>query len=383
MDMKQDMEYMRQALALAKRAEGRTSPNPMVGAILVKDGRIVGQGYHMKAGTPHAEVHALAAAGGDAQGATLYVTLEPCSHHGRTGPCAEAVIKAGVKKVVVAMTDPNPQVSGRGLALLRGAGIEVVEGIMASEAAQLNEAFIKWVSTGLPFAVMKAGMTLDGKIATRTGQSKWITGPESRLRVHMLRDKVDAIMVGIGTVLADDPELTTRLPQGGRNPVRVIVDSAARTPLNAKVVNDGQAPTIIAVADTAPPEKVAALKAKGVQVVSFSENGGSRVNLADLFRYLATKDFTSILVEGGATINASALSANLIDKVYTFIAPKIIGGNAAPGPVGGLGPALLDDAVKLENIRAEAIGEDILICAYVQSREGRDVYRTCGRIREG
>lgn len=379
----QDAAYMRQALALACRAAGRTSPNPMVGALVVKDGEVVGEGCHLCAGTPHAEVHALADAGEAARGATVYVTLEPCCHHGRTGPCADALIAAGVKKVVAAMTDPNPKVAGQGLARLRAAGVEVVEGVLAAEAARQNEAFLKWISTGLPFGIMKTAMTMDGKIATRTGQSKWITGPAARERVHRLRDYCDAILVGVGTVLADDPALTARLPEsGGHNPLRVVVDSAARTPLTAQMVTDGQAPTVIAVTDRAPAERVAALRAAGAEVLALPA-GPTGVDLAALWRALGARKLTSVLVEGGAAVNAAALTANIIDKVYAFVAPKIIGGATAPGPVGGEGAAALAAAVSLEDMACEAVGEDILITAYIATREGRDVYRACGRIGQG
>jgi len=374
-----DEKYMQRALELARRAAGRTSPNPQVGALVVKDGKIVGEGCHLCVGTAHAEIHALAAAGEEARGATLYVTLEPCSHHGRTGPCVDAVIAAGIKRVVVAMTDPNPKVSGQGMARLRAAHIDVVEGVLACEAAKLNEAFIKWISTLMPFVILKTAMTLDGKIATRTGASKWITGPLARQRVHELRNTCDAIMVGIGTLLADDPELTTRLPQGGRNPLRIIVDSQARTPLFAKVVSDQKARTVIAVAQDAPSRNIAALKAKGVEVWQFPRCP-TGIDLQELFRFLGANEITSVLLEGGATLNAAALAANVVDKIQTFIAPKIIGGTGAPGPVGGQGVATLDKAVLLEDISSEVVGDDLLISAYVLAREGRNVYRSCGRI---
>lgn len=377
MDQK-DLAYMRQALALARQAAGRTSPNPLVGAVIVRDDKVVGEGYHRRAGTPHAEIHALRAAGEAAAGSTVYVTLEPCSHHGRTGPCAEALIKAGVRRVVAAMTDPNPKVAGRGLALLRAAGVEVTAGVLAAEAARLNEAFIKWVSTGMPFGIMKTAMTLDGKIATRTGQSKWITGPAAREEVHRLRDVCDAVLTGVGTVLADDPELTVRLPGGGRNPLRVIADTHARTPLAAKVAGDGKAPTIIAVGPEAPADKTAALAAQGAEVVTLPLAGAS-VDLRALFRLLAGRGIASVLIEGGAAINGAALAANIADKIHAFVAPKIIGGADAPGPVGGAGAGALADAVALEDISARPVAEDILITAYVRAREGRDVYRACGR----
>jgi diaminohydroxyphosphoribosylaminopyrimidine deaminase / 5-amino-6-(5-phosphoribosylamino)uracil reductase len=375
-----DKYYMQQALGIAQYATGRTSPNPLVGAVIVKDGHIVGQGWHRQAGTPHAEIHALAQAGELAKGATIYVTLEPCSHYGRTGPCTDALIEAGIKKAVVAMTDPNPEVSGNGLTRLRSAGIEVVEGILAAEAAKLNEVFIKWITTGMPFGVLKTAMSLDGKIAAYTGHSQWITGSSARAYVHKLRDIYDGILVGSGTVLADDPLLTSRLPEGGQNPVRIIVDSMARTPLTANVITDKQAPTLIAVSQAAPLEKVAALRGHGVEVLVL-EQTPQGLNLRQLFKILGERHITSIFVEGGATINASLLAANLIDKVYCFIAPKIIGGQTALSPVGGTGVERVDQAILLEDITTQTIGTDILVNGYVTGREGRDVYRTCGRIR--
>ena len=374
-----DEKYMAEALAIAQYARGRTSPNPMVGAVVVRDGRIVGQGWHRQAGTPHAEVHALQQAGELARGATMYVTLEPCSHHGRTGPCTEAVIAAGIKKVIVAMTDPNPLVAGQGIQKLRAAGIEVVEGVMAKEAAEINEVFIKWISTNIPFIVLKSAMSLDGKIAAHTGHSQWITGSKSREFVHQLRDCYDEILVGIGTVLADNPSLTTRLEPQGKNPVRIIVDSKARIPLDAQVITDGL-PTIVAVTTEAPQEKLEALRALGITILTTEAKQG-RVDLRRLFEILGQQKITSILIEGGASINATVFAENLVDKINWFIAPKIIGGTGAPGPVGGIGIADVNQATLFEDIKMESIGEDILISAYLRNREGRHVYRTCGRIR--
>lgn len=375
-----DEMYMRQALALAQYARGRTSPNPMVGAVIVRDGRVVGEGWHKQAGTPHAEIHALQQAGDLAYKASIYVTLEPCSHHGRTGPCVEALIAAGIAKVIVAMTDPNPLVAGKGISRLREAGIEVIEGVLANEAAALNEVFIKWISTKKPFVLLKSAMSLDGKIAAYTGHSKWITGAQSREYVHQLRDTYDAILVGIGTVLADNPSLTTRLAYQGRNPIRIIVDSMARTPVNANVVTDGLARTIIAVTDKAPQEKIDALKNCGAEVIECKKEAAG-VSLSDLFQILGKEQITSVLIEGGAGVNASALEGHFVDKINWFIAPKIIGGTDAPGPVGGRGIANLKDARLFEDINIQTIGEDLLISAYMRNREGRDVYRTCGRIR--
>ena len=374
-----DERYMGEALQLAQRAIGRTSPNPLVGAVIVRDGQIVGRGWHQKAGTAHAEIHALNEAGPLAAGSTIYVTLEPCSHTGRTGPCTEALIRAGIKKVVVAMTDPNPLVAGTGLELLRKAGIEVVEGVMALQAAQLNESYIKWITTGLPFIAVKAAMTLDGKIATHSGHSRWITGPEARLFVHSLRNQYDAIMVGIGTVLADDPELTTRLPEGGRNPIRIILDSEARTPLAAKVVTDGQAKTIIAVTSRAPAERMEALRKAGAEVLVLPECA-QRVSLAALCKLLGSRMITSILVEGGSAIHGAIIDAKLGDKLYWFIAPKIVGGSSAPNPVGGQGVSTMEAAILIEDQAWQQVGADFLLTGLFSNREGRDVYRTCGRI---
>lgn len=376
---KNDEYFMKHALRLASNGSGRTSPNPVVGAVIVKDGSIVGRGWHQKAGTPHAEIHALNDAGELAAGATLYVTLEPCCHYGRTAPCTEAIIRAGIKRVVFAMSDPNPCVSGSGGDQLRQAGISVSEGILAGDAANLNEVFIKWIATGMPFGVLKTAMTLDGKIATRTGHSQWITGAAARKRVHELRDRYDAILVGIGTVLADDPQLTTRLPQGGKNPVRIILDGMARTPLTAKVVSDGAAHTIIAVSSQAPPARIAALQASGVEVlvVGVNEDG---IDLRKLFYLLGKREITSVFIEGGATVNSAALKSGVVDLVYWFIAPKIIGGRVAPGPVGGSGISRLEAAIELEDTCVEWIGQDLLIKGHVAKREGRNVYRACGRI---
>ena len=360
-------QYMQQALQIAAYAAGRTSPNPLVGAVIVKDGRVVGQGWHRKAGTEHAEIHALRQAGELAAGATIYVTLEPCSHYGRTGPCSKALIDARIKRVVIAMLDPNPLVAGKGVAMLKAAGIEVETGLLQEQAERLNEVFLKWIMTKMPFAVMKTAMTLDGKIATAAGNSKWISNEVSRRRVHELRDVYDGILVGIGTVLADDPALTTRLDSpSGKNPLRIVVDSRARTPLTAKVVTDGQAETLIAVTAAAEAAKVEALRQAGVEVLVV--NDGQQVDLKQLFCLLGERGVCSIFVEGGARINYSLLKAGLVDKVYTFIAPKMVGGSSAPGPVGGDGVETLDQAFLLENVETELLAGDILVSGYINRR---------------
>lgn len=365
----EDRYNMRMALELAAKALGRTSPNPMVGAVVVRDGRVVGIGYHARAGTPHAEVHALRAAGEMARGATLYVTLEPCCHHGRTGPCTEAVINAGISRVVMAMTDPNPGVAGRGAQRLREAGIKVETGVMEDEAKKLNEVFIKYITTGIPYVVMKTAMSLDGKIATAGGESQWITGPESRAFVHRLRDRYDAILVGSGTVLADNPSLTTRLPGGGgKDPVRIVLDSRARTPVNAQIITqESKAATYIVTTGKAPVEKVKQLESAGARVLQTgtAENG---IDLPEMLREMGRREITSILVEGGARVNGSFIGGNLVDKVFWFLAPKIIGGASAPGPVGGAGITALADALKIEDIYIHRCGDDICI-------EGRAVKR--------
>ena len=380
MQQETDEKYMREALELARRGRGRTSPNPVVGAVIVKDDKVIGRGWHQKAGTAHAEVHAIADAGDETRNATLYVTLEPCCHFGRTGPCTEAIAAAGIQRVVVAMTDPNPLVAGCGIETLRQRGIRVDTGVLATEAASLNAPFIKWITCKLPFVTLKNGISLDGKIATRTGDSCWITGEASRLEVHRLRDAADAIITGVGTVLADDPELTTRLPEGGKSPVRVVVDSLARTPLSAKLVNDGKAPTIIAISNKAPEERVAALKAKNVEILPLPEDSDGRLNLGALLRILGERCLTHVMVEAGGTLNSSFLFGNYVDKVVMFVAPKIIGGAGAPGPYGGTGCDRLSEVVELEDVMIQHTGDDLMIEGWVKRREARDVYRTCGRI---
>ncbi|MGQ9512066.1 bifunctional diaminohydroxyphosphoribosylaminopyrimidine deaminase/5-amino-6-(5-phosphoribosylamino)uracil reductase RibD [Thermodesulfitimonas sp.] len=358
-----DEDYLRRTFELAARARGRTSPNPLVGAVVVRDGQVVGEGFHRQAGLPHAEIEALRVAGEAARGATLYVNLEPCCHTGRTGPCTEAIIAAGIKRVVAAMADPNPLVAGKGFARLREAGIEVATGLLEKEARALNEAFIKYITTRRPFVILKTAMSLDGKIATVTGESKWITGPAARRYVHELRDSCDAILVGIGTVLQDDPSLTTRLPKGGRDPVRVILDSRARTPLTARVLTqESEAPTLIAVTEMAPGDRVVALREAGAEVLVCGP--GPAVDLGLLLSVLGEREITSLLVEGGSTVNASFLLQGLVDKLIWFIAPLIIGGHGAIGPVGGRGIEHLSRAIRLKEINLRQFGSDLCIEAY-------------------
>jgi diaminohydroxyphosphoribosylaminopyrimidine deaminase/5-amino-6-(5-phosphoribosylamino)uracil reductase len=365
--------WMRRALELARRARGRTSPNPLVGAVVVREGLLVGEGYHQRAGTPHAEVQALAGAGERARGATVYVTLEPCAHHGRTPPCTEALIAAGVRRVVAAMIDPNPRVAGRGLAALEAAGIATQVGLLENEARQLNETYLHYITTGRPFVVLKWAMTLDGKIATSAGDSRWISNRASRRLGHRLRDEYDAVMVGVGTVLRDDPRLTARLSEFGevppegteRQPLRVVVDSQARTPPTAQVLRPhGGPPTLVAVLDQAPAARRAALREAGAEVLVLPERGG-RVDLVALMEALGRREVTSVLVEGGGTLHAGMLAAGLGDKVVAFIAPKIAGGAAAPTPVEGPGVSSLSEAVLLTGLAVRELEGDVVVEGYL------------------
>jgi len=360
-----DEMYMHEALHIAKYAEGRTSPNPLVGAVIVKNNRIIGAGWHRQAGTEHAEIHALKMAGNLARGATLYVNLEPCSHYGHTGPCAKAVAEAGISRVVIAMEDPNPLVAGKGIALLKQAGIEVVCGVLQDEAKKLNEVFFKWITKNQPFVIMKMAISLDGKLATVTGESQWITNESARFAGHKLRDQVDSILVGINTVLADNPSLTTRLPDGsGKNPVRIILDSQARIPLESKILHDKAAPIIIAVSQLASVNRVEALKKIGADIIIAGE--GETVDIKLLCQSLAARNICSILVEGGSTVNFAFLESKMVDKVVAYIAPKLLGGKNALSCVGGTGFEKLADIVELYDIETELLGDNICISGYVR-----------------
>lgn len=358
-------QMMRRALALARRGVGRTSPNPAVGCVIVKDGEIVGEGWHRKAGTPHAEVHALRGAGEKAGRSDVYVTLEPCSHHGKTPPCADALVEAGVGRVFAGMVDPNPKVSGNGLQKLRRAGIEVHVGLLEEECRLLNEPFIKHVSTGMPFVICKSAMTLDGKIATANGDSKWITSDKSRRYVHRLRAMVDAVMVGAGTVEADDPLLTARIP-GGRDPLRVIVDSRLRISPKARLLHvQSPAGTVIATI-SGDEAKIARLEKDGTVVLRCREKEG-RVDLADLMARLGAMNVQSVLLEGGSELAGEMLRSDLIDKFHLFYAPKLVGG-AGKRPFGGHGVERIADALILQEISVRRFGEDILVTAYPEKQ---------------
>ncbi len=359
------------ALRLARKGMGRTSPNPMVGAVVVNDGRIVGQGSHRRAGAPHAEVMALRQAGAAARGATLYCTLEPCNHFGRTPPCCEAIVSSGVSEVVVATRDPNPITNGRGLVRLRRAGIRVLVGVLAEEARDLNAAFFKVMRTGLPSAIAKAGQSLDGKIATVTGESRWITSPASRAVGHQWRSRVDAILVGLNTVMRDDPDLTVRAgPRRASRPVKVILDSRLRTPLTARCLASPPATLIATISRN--HARQAAFARRGVEVVSLRPagrrgrpDGHSRVPLRPLFRLLARRGLHSVLIEGGGEALAGALAERLVDRVIFCIAPLLIGGRAAPSSVGGEGIRRLSRAVRLSGFSCSRVGADLCVEARV------------------
>lgn len=358
--------FMLQAIELAAKGRGRTSPNPMVGAVLVRDGYILAEGYHRRAGGPHAEVEALRKAGLSARGATLYINLEPCCHWGRTPPCTQAIIDAGVAQVFMAMLDPNPLVNGKGKAELEAAGIVTHVALCERQARRLNEAFIKHITTGRPFVTAKFAMSLDGKIATHSGESRWITGSVGRERAHTLRDASDAIMVGVNTVLADNPRLTTRLDKPDvHHPLRVVVDTRGRMPLEAQMLTSGQpAHTLVTTTELMPEEKRRQLEERGARVLILPLKEG-RVDLAALIDALGDMEVVSLLVEGGGTILGSLFSEGLVDKVLAFIAPKIIGGAEAPTPVEGAGIERVADALQLEDVEVERLGADILISGYI------------------
>ena len=359
--MMTDRDYMRRALRLAEKARGRTAPNPMVGAVVVSGGEIVGEGWHHRAGEPHAEVLAFRAAGDAARGGTLYVTLEPCCHYGRTPPCTEAVLASGVRRAVIAMADPFPRVSGGGLKILREARLEVECGLLEPEARELNRAYLKAVQSGLPWVTLKMAVSLDGRIATRTGDSRWITGEAARRYVHGLRDGNDAVLTGIGTVRADDPELTARLPRA-RNPLRVVVDARGELPTESKLVRTACETSTLLI--TGPDAATEALEALGVQVVRVPL-AGSRVELDAALRALVGRGVHSVLVEAGAELAGALLDARLVDEVAWFIAPKLIGGREAPAAVAGLGVERMAEALELHSVRTRRFGPDLGIFGYV------------------
>jgi diaminohydroxyphosphoribosylaminopyrimidine deaminase/5-amino-6-(5-phosphoribosylamino)uracil reductase len=356
---------MRRALELARRALGRTAPNPAVGAVIVQDGAIVGEGFHPAAGEPHAEIFALRQAGAAAQGATLYVTLEPCCHSGRTGPCSTAVIAAGIVRVVAGCRDPNPKVAGGGFEQLQAAGIKVESGLLGTECRRLIAPFAKHIHTGLPYVTLKAGITIDGAVATASGESQWITGAESRLAVHHLRATHDAIMVGIGTILTDNPRLTTRLPQGGgKNPLRIVVDSTLRTPPTAALLAEaGQ--TLILTTAAARSAAAERLRGESVEILSVAGNAGA-VDLRDAMQQLGARGIQSILLEGGGRLHHAALHSGIVDRLCVFIAPMLLGGSGIP-LFSGQGVNSLQDAFHLRQLHVERYGDDLLLDGELES----------------
>lgn len=355
-----DYEYMKLAIELAKTTRGQTSPNPVVGSVVVNNGEVVGMGAHLRAGEAHAEVNALKMAGERARGGTIYVTLEPCSHHGKTPPCADLIIEKGLSKVVVASLDPNPLVSGRGIERIKAAGISVETGILKEEADALNKVFFHYIKTRTPYVTLKTASSLDGKTATVTGESKWITGEEARLDVHQLRHEHDSILVGVQTVIADNPSLTTRLPNGGKHPIRIVLDHKLRIPEESTLLRDGQAPTWIMTGNNIDSAKADRVRNSFVEVFPLSSD---TISIEEVLMFLGEKGITSLLVEGGSTIHGSFLKAGRFNEVISYVAPKLIGGEGAPTLFGGEGIPNIDEAVQLEIQSVEHIGKDLKITA--------------------
>jgi diaminohydroxyphosphoribosylaminopyrimidine deaminase/5-amino-6-(5-phosphoribosylamino)uracil reductase len=361
-----DETFMKMAVALAEQGRGWTSPNPMVGAVVVKDGTVVGKGFHEAAGGPHAEIHALREAGDKARGATLYVSLEPCNHTGRTPPCTQAILESRIKRVVAGMRDPDPRVTGGGLAFLESQGVDVCVGVCEDTCRRLNEIFVKYATTSRPFVVLKCAATIDGCIATHTGDSKWITNPLSRQFVHELRHAMDAIMVGIGTVLKDNPRLTTRLEgRDGKDPMRIVLDTHLSIPQDARLLHlSSDSDTLIVTGNAAPVEKTRGLKALGIRFLAVDDEQG-QINLAALMKELGVMGISSLLIEGGSRVNGSALRAGIVDKLYMFYAPKIYGGAGIP-ICAGPGPDLMEQSISLQDITVHRFEDDVMIEGYLK-----------------
>jgi diaminohydroxyphosphoribosylaminopyrimidine deaminase / 5-amino-6-(5-phosphoribosylamino)uracil reductase len=362
--VREDEHWMRRVLRIAEKGRGRTSPNPMVGAVLVKNGNVVAEGYHAKAGEAHAEIIALQQAREEARGAVLYLNLEPCTHYGKTPPCAPQVIQSNVKRVVIGMEDPNPLVKGKGVETLKKAGLDVEVGILERECQRLNEAFCKYILKKEPFVILKAAATLDGKIATRNGDSRWISGEASRHLVHQLRDQVDGVLVGIGTVLKDDPRLTARVRKG-RNPYRIVLDSQCKTPEEAKVIGTSPSKTIIATTEIAPKDKIEKLAKRGAQILLLDSKEG-KINLKSCLSKLGDIGMMSLMVEGGSQVNGSFLDEGLIDKFFIFLSPKIMGDPQALGIFGGRAISSVQEAIPLKEMKTRKLGEDILLESYLE-----------------
>jgi diaminohydroxyphosphoribosylaminopyrimidine deaminase/5-amino-6-(5-phosphoribosylamino)uracil reductase len=362
---------MRRAVALAENGLGLASPNPMVGCVIVNGGRVVGEGWHEGVGKPHAEINALRTAGDRARGATMYLTLEPCSHHGRTPPCAPAIAAAGVVQVVAALRDPNPAVDGRGFEILRREGVGVAEGVLAGPAGQLITGFAKHVRTGLPFVTLKMGASLDGRVAARDGSSRWITGRAARKDAHLLRAGSDAVLVGSGTAVADDPSLTVRLPRyRGRQPLRVLLDGRGTTPPTGAMF-ERDAPTLVATTPAAPEDLRAVWEATGAEVVVMDDGSAeARVPLGSLLELLGKRDVQSVLIEGGPTLAWEAVETGWVDRFVLYLAPKLIGGTGAPGVLGGEGITTIAGAVPVEIVEVARIGEDVKVIARPRNVHG-------------
>ena len=356
------IQFMHRALELAEKARGKTSPNPLVGAVVVRGGKVVGEGFHTRAGKPHAEIEALKKAGLKARTADLYINLEPCCYFGRTPPCTEAIIQAGIKRVFVGMKDPNPKVSGKGFRFLRAKGISVVSNILKDECLKLNESFLKVMKTGMPYVILKSAMSLDGKIAANSGDSKWISGKLARRHVHNIRSYVDAIVVGTETVIKDNPDLTCRLGNKSiKNPVRIILDRRNRIPLSVNVFKNGLSQRIICVAGSdVSKARQKSLAQKGIEVLK-SPSGKNGFKIKPLLQKLARKEINSILLEGGSELSASFLKANAVDRVIIFLSPILLGGSQAVGLIGGKGVMKVDQGIRLENFEVSKLGEDLMV----------------------
>jgi diaminohydroxyphosphoribosylaminopyrimidine deaminase/5-amino-6-(5-phosphoribosylamino)uracil reductase len=369
--MKDDLTYMRRAVGLAKKGAGWVNPNPMVGAVLVKDGQIIGEGFHEYFGGNHAEVNALQDVLPEmASGATLYVTLEPCSHKGKTPPCVNLIVEKNIARVVIGMADPNPLVNGKGIAFLQSAGISVETGVMEPVVRQMNEVFIKYIVTGHPFVLLKSAMTLDGKIATVTNASRWITGEASRKMVHHIRQNLSAVMIGVDTVLFDDPLLNIRMKGTWKNPLKVIADTHGRISPEAKVLTNDPQLTIIATTNQADPQKMKAIERMGAQVL-ICPLKDQRVDLGFVMKTLGLMGIDSVMIEGGSTLAFSALHEGIVDKVTCFIAPKIIGGTNAPTAVGGAGIEMMENAIALKDLRVKKVGDDLMVEGWIREKEYR------------
>ncbi|WP_261129215.1 bifunctional diaminohydroxyphosphoribosylaminopyrimidine deaminase/5-amino-6-(5-phosphoribosylamino)uracil reductase RibD [Bacillus sp. Marseille-Q3570] len=357
--------YMNLAIEMAKHTAGQTAPNPRVGAVVVNKGEMVGLGAHLKAGEGHAEVHALQMAGDKAKGATMYVTLEPCSHHGKTPPCADLVIERGIKTIYIATTDPNPLVAGRGIQRLRDAGLEVHVGLNEKHAIELNPFFNHYMTTNLPFVTLKSASSIDGKIATKTGHSKWITGAEARLDVHRYRHEHDAILVGVNTIIKDDPSLTTRLPSGGKNPIRIILDTHLRIPAQSKVLNDRKAQTWVVTGSQVSETEIQSMQNDNIRILKMNEE---KITILAVLERLSEEKITSLFVEGGGTVHASFINEKAFQQVVTYLAPMLIGGAASPSIIGGEGIERISDAMELEMVSYEKIGKDLKIVSIPKER---------------